>query len=120
MRFLVDANLPRSTALVLRRLGHDVEDVRDVLPGGAEDETVASHAQRRGRALVTRDFDFADIRNYPPAEYAGLVVLDLPEDATAALVNRTLESFARNSAILARLPGRLAIVESWRIRLRPS
>jgi hypothetical protein len=44
--------------------------------------------------LVTRDFDFADIPNYPPSLYQGIVVLKLQEDATAKQVAALLASFA--------------------------
>jgi predicted nuclease of predicted toxin-antitoxin system len=120
MKFLLDANLPRSAAVLLCSLGHEVEDVRDVLPPGADDSIVAAYAQTHHLALVTRDFDFSDIRNYPPASYSGLVVLEVPDDATAPQINQTLQSFATNSDLLSRLPGRLAIVESWRVRFRPA
>ena len=120
MKFLLDANMPRSSAELLRKLGHEVQDVREVLPGGAGDDAVATHARTHRLALITRDFDFADIRNYPPANYSGLVVLELPDDATATQVNKTLETFVRNADLLVRLPGRLAIVESWRVRFRPA
>jgi hypothetical protein len=30
MRFLTDANLPRSAAVLLRQMGHDAIDVRDI------------------------------------------------------------------------------------------
>ncbi len=118
MKFLLDANMPRSAANLLRELAHEVEDVRDVLPSGAADAEVAAHAKAQQAVLVTRDFDFADIRNYPPAEFAGIVVLELPDDAITSQVNRALQSFVGNPALLARLPGRLAIVESWRVRFR--
>jgi predicted nuclease of predicted toxin-antitoxin system len=119
MKFLLDANMPRSAASVLRGLGHEVEDVRDVLPNGAADATVAAHARARQLILITRDFDFADIRNYPPQNFAGIIVLELPDDAIAAQVNQTLNSFVSKPELLARLAGRLAIVESWRVRFRP-
>lgn len=51
MNFLLDANMPRSSAALLRSLGHDLEDVRDVLPNGAEDSRVAAHAQKTAHAL---------------------------------------------------------------------
>ena len=119
MKFLLDANMPRSAVELLVRLGHEGENVRDILPAGASDAAVAANARTRQVVLVTRDFDFADIRNYPPQDYAGIIVLDLPDDATAAQANRTLETFVQNTNFLARLPGRLAIVESWRVRFRP-
>jgi hypothetical protein len=70
--------------------------------------------------LVTRDFDFADIRNYPPSEYAGIVVLWLPDDSTAEQIVKLLETFVSREDWLARLSGRLAIVEVWRVRFRPA
>ena len=39
MRFLLDANMPRSSGSLLRELSHEVEDVRDVLPNRADDAT---------------------------------------------------------------------------------
>jgi len=119
MNFLIDANLPRSSKAVFLRHGHQVVDVRDVLPRGAADARIAQYAKENQRVLVTRDFDFADIRNYPPENYPGLVVLDLPDDAIASTINKALESFINQNELLARLPGRLAIVETWRVRFRP-
>jgi predicted nuclease of predicted toxin-antitoxin system len=119
MKFLLDANMPRSAASLLRGLAHEVEDVRDVLPNGADDATVAAHAQARKLILITRDFDFADIRNYPPNNYAGIIVLELPDDAIASQVNQALQSFVSKPELLSRLTGRLAIVELWRVRFRP-
>ena len=119
MRFLLDANMPRSSGSLLRELSHEVEDVRDVLPNGADDATVAAYAIARQLTLITRDFDFADIRNYPPKDYAGIIVLELPDDAVAAQVNQVLRSFVSKPDFLAQLTGRLAIVESWRVRFRP-
>ena len=86
----------------------------------AADDVVAAHARRNRQALVTRDVDFADIRNYSPADYAGIIVLRLPDHATAAQVVRLLETFVRREDWLARLSGRLAIVEAWRVRFRPA
>ena len=120
MRFLVDASLPRSAAAVLRELGHDAVDVRDIGLRGATDDVIAEHARLNQLALITRDFDFADIRNYPPADYAGIVVLELPNHATGAQVVKALETFARAKEWLELLSGRLAIVEPSRVRFRPA
>ena len=120
MRFLVDANLPRSTAACIRKCGHEAVDVRDIGMGKSPDSAIARHAQQEGLALITRDKDFGDVRNYPPANYAGIVVLDLRDDTVAAEILRILTAFLGQTAILARLPGRLAIVEASRIRLRPA
>ena len=120
MRFLVDADLPRSVAPLLRSLGHEAEDVRDCGLGTASDRLIADYALRHSLCLLTGDFDFADIRNYPPEQYAGIVVLGLPRDATAPMIRAQVETFIRQTELLPQLPGRLAIVEPHRVRLRPS
>ncbi len=120
MRFLLDANMPRSAAGAVQRIGHEAVDVRDVGLGGADDAQIAAYAKEHRFALITRDFDFSDVRNYPPADYAGIIVLELPDDAIAAIVVKVLESFLSQPELLARVPGRLAIVESWRVRFRPA
>lgn len=119
MRFLLDANMPRSVAGTVQRLGHEAVDVRDVGLAGADDAQIAVYAKNHEFALVSRDFDFSDVRNYPPAEYAGMIVLELPDDATAATVVKVVESLLSQPELLAQVPGRLAIVQSWRVRFRP-
>jgi len=120
MRFLLDGNLPRSAAPMLRQLGHDAVDVRDIGLRSAPDDVIADHARGNRLTLVTRDFDFADIRNYPPDDYAGIVVLQLHDDATAPQIVKLLETFAQREAWLGQVSGRLAIVEVGRVRFRPA
>lgn len=120
MRFLVDASLPRSAAAVLLELGHEAVDVRDVGLRAATDDVIADHARRNQQAIITRDFDFADIRNYPPIDYAGIVVLDFPNHVTAAQVVKVLATFAGAREWLELLSGRLVIVEPSRVRFRPA
>ena len=119
MRFLLDANMPRSAVGAVQRLGHEAVDVREIGLGGAEDKHIAAYVQQHDLVLITRDFDFSDIRNYPPAEFAGIIVLELPDDAVAATVVKIMESFLSQPQLLSQLAGRLAIVELWRVRLRP-
>jgi predicted nuclease of predicted toxin-antitoxin system len=120
MRFILDANVPRRAAIAIRDLGHECLDVRDLLARGAVDAQVAAYAKTHSLSLVSRDFDFADVRNYPPEQYAGIVVLDLPEDVHADFIVVLLVAFVKNQPILDRLPGRLAVVAPGRIRLRPA
>ena len=118
MRFLIDADLPRSAGETIRSRGHEVVDVRDVGLRTAKDHQIADYARTERLCLVTADGDFSDIRNYPPHEYAGLVVLQLPRNATALYINRLLDSFLGQTDLIAELPGKLAIVEPGRARLR--
>ncbi|MGA2799120.1 MAG: DUF5615 family PIN-like protein [Thermoguttaceae bacterium] len=119
MEFLVDADLPRPTAEVIRLNGHQARDVRDVGLGRSADEDIAVYAKANGLCLITGDFDFADIRDYPPEDYAGIVVLGLPEKANRDFILRLIIAFLKHPEIISKLPGHLAIVEPGRIRLRP-
>jgi predicted nuclease of predicted toxin-antitoxin system len=119
MRFLIDANLPRSIVTLVSGLGHEVEFARDIGLGAAPDSEVANRAKANAAALITRDMDFADVRRYPPEQHAGLVVLRLADSLTAAEITRVVEQFLREPAFIAHLPGRLAIVEANRVRFRP-
>ena len=68
--------------------------------------------------LITGDFDFSDIRNYPPNQYAGLIVLSLPKDATASFILDLIESFLLEEKLVSNISGKLAIVEPGRVRIR--
>ena len=118
MRFLIDADLPRSANEIVRRFGHDVVDVRDVGLRHAKDREIARYAQNEKRCLITGDFDFSDIRNYPPSEYPGIIVLTLHRTATSRYINQLLEGFMKQDKIIAQLQSKLAIVEPGRVRLR--
>lgn len=74
MQFKMDENLPVELAGMFREAGHDAVTVLDQNLAGAKDSDIASVCTREGRAIVTLDMDFADIRSYPPDAYPGLVV----------------------------------------------
>ncbi|MBM4047772.1 MAG: hypothetical protein FJ279_21930 [Planctomycetes bacterium] len=118
MRFLVDEDLPRGTEALLRSYGHEAKDVRDIGLRGAKDHQIAAHARSTGLCLVTGDQDFSDIRNYPPESYHGIVVLKVPNWATASFILNVLESFLQRHDLLEQVPGRLAIVEPGWVRIR--
>lgn len=120
MQFLIDEDLPRSTGDLFRRYRHEVSDVRGIGLRGAKDSEIASYVQNRGLCLVTGDFDFSDIRNYPPSKYAGLVVVNIPRGATAISVLNMLEGFLEQYKLVSQLAGKSAIIETGRIRIRES
>ena len=120
MRFLIDANMPRIAAHALRELGHECLDTRDIGLSKAADYVIANYVRSNSLVLITRDGDFADIRNYPPDQYAGIVIMLLPDYATANVVTDAVRSFARNLLVLEKLGGHLVIVEPGRIRIRPA
>lgn len=116
MRFKLDENLPAELAELFRQAGHEAVTVLDQGLGGASDPDVASACVREHRAIVTLDTDFADIRTYPPGDYAGIVVFRLASQAR----DHVLEIGVRLLRSLAGWPldGRLWIVEESRIRMR--
>ena len=103
MRFLIDANLPRTVIAVVRSLGHHAEFARDIGLGSAADDQIAKHALHYRAALLTRDLDFADIRRYPPDQYSGIVVLRLPDTAVAEEIAAVLKRFLSEPGLSLRL-----------------
>ncbi len=78
MKFKIDENLPAETAADLRAAGHDAESVADEGLGGSPDPPILERTKREGRVFFTMDKGVADIRRYPPAEYAGIVLFRPP------------------------------------------
>jgi predicted nuclease of predicted toxin-antitoxin system len=120
MRFLVDANMPRSVLVLLQSLGHAAEHVRDLGLGGVPDSEIAARARSIGAVLLTRDLDFSDIRHYLPSEYQGFIVMRLSDDAVARDILSSLERFLKQTELVAQLPGHLVILEEDRVRFRPA
>jgi predicted nuclease of predicted toxin-antitoxin system len=118
VRFLIDACLPRDFAPILHTYGHVATDVRDIGLRRADDPIIAARALADQCCLLTEDWGFADIRAYAPDRYHGIVVFETPDnsidDKLAALRN-----LLDRPEIVAALPGRLAIVSTTKIRLRP-
>jgi predicted nuclease of predicted toxin-antitoxin system len=118
VRFIIDADLPHSLTGIIERFGHEALHVGDVGLGGAPDEQIAAFAQSRGLALVTGDFGFGDVRNYPPGEYAGIVILVIPQTAGLSMIQRLTVEFLQAKEVIESIEGKLAIVEVGRIRVR--
>ena len=88
--FLVDEDLPRSMAVVLRQAGQAAADVRDVGLRGHSDAQVFAHAQMRGAVLVTADKGFANVLSFPPGTHARLIVMRVPNELPPQQVNQVL------------------------------
>jgi predicted nuclease of predicted toxin-antitoxin system len=116
--FKVDENLPLETTGLLQTSGHKADSVDDEGLAGTPDVALAAHVQREGRALVTLDLDFSDVRAYPPHEYAGIIVLRTKRQdkkTVLSLVKRFIPLLATEP-----LAGHLWIVERDRVRIRGS
>jgi hypothetical protein len=118
MKFLVDEDLPRSTAAIIREFGHEAIDVRDIHLRGKPDQEIAAFAKANGFCVITADGDYANILQYPPHEYKGLVVLDLPHGALLPTILGLIREFLGQSQIVGSMSGKLVIVSFGRIRIR--
>ncbi len=116
MKFKVDENLPVEVALLLRQAGYDALTVFDQRLGGEADSTIAAICRLEQRAILTLDLDFADIRTYPPSQYAGLIVLRMTQQDkpfVLALMARIIPALADKALV-----GKLWIVDEQHIRIR--
>ena len=116
----MDANLPRSTVAMLESRGHAAEHAHEVGLGGAPDSQIAARALAGQAVLVTRDLDFADIRNYPPEQRGGIIVLRAPDDMIARDILSLLGRFLQEAELVAQVPRHLCILEPARVRFRPA
>ncbi len=53
--------------------GYSSVDVREIGLRGVKDAEIAEYARRNRLCILTGDFDFSDIRNYPPQDYNGIM-----------------------------------------------
>ncbi|MBK7642879.1 MAG: DUF5615 family PIN-like protein [Planctomycetes bacterium] len=116
MQFKLDENLPTELARSLARQGHDALTVRDQGLAGSEDSVLADVIRKEHRILATLDRDFCDIRRYPPAEFAGILVFRVRRqdpDHLLKLMDQVLATME-----FQRISGELWIVEESGIRRR--
>lgn len=116
MKFKIDENLPIEAAELLERAGYDAITVLEQNLGGNADADIASICQQEGRALVTLDTGFSDIRTYPPNEFPGLMILRLKSQdkpRVLTVLQRAISALSSES-----LERHLWIVEEERIRIR--
>lgn len=113
----LDENVPDSVATVLREAGHDVALARDEQLVGAVDERVLSVAASEGRALVTLDRDFTDIRRHPPQATAGIIVFRMHAQTLSAMRRAAMSC----GDLLHSEPvaGRLWVLDDSRLRIWP-
>jgi predicted nuclease of predicted toxin-antitoxin system len=75
MKFLLDQNVERRLASILRNLGHDVKAVSIDYPAGILDREVLDYAFKENRILLTNDKgDFGELifRNHHP--HSGVIL----------------------------------------------
>ncbi|MDH7502265.1 MAG: DUF5615 family PIN-like protein [Verrucomicrobiota bacterium] len=116
MKFKVDQNLPVELVPLLQQAGHDAATVFDQQLTGAPDQQNVAACLAEHRVLITADLDFSDIRDHPPGQHPGSIVLRLKRQAKP----QQIAAMQRILPLLATTPlaGRLWIVEETRVRIR--
>ncbi|MCD5409405.1 MAG: DUF5615 family PIN-like protein [Methanocellales archaeon] len=115
LKFLLDADMPRSSAEVIRSAGYDIEDVRDIGMGAAKDREIIEYALKNERIIVTRDADFGEILRYP--KHPGGIIFRLPYTFRVEELNKILKEFL-NSVEEDKIRNAIIIVEVGRYRKR--
>lgn len=115
MRFKIDENLPPESTTILRNNGHEALTVWNQKLQGRSDAKIASVCQEERRVFITLDLDFADIRAYPPDQFAGLIVLRLNSQSRSHVLH-VLEELSPLFKI-ERVEGRLWVVDESTVRI---
>jgi len=119
LTFFSDQCVPTEISDILIRNGHSVTLLRDVLPIRSPDSDVIAKAQSLSAILVSLNGDFADIVDYPPSEYAGIVAIQLKNhpETIPPLMGRLINFLIENPK-QEFYRGKLIIGEAHRIRIR--
>jgi hypothetical protein len=116
MKFKIDENLPAELKSDLVSAGHDAELVVDEGLQGSPDPPVLQAAQQEDRIFLTMDKGIADVRAYPPDQYAGIILFRPKSQGRLATLN-----FVRRylpAILTADLKGHLLVATDAGVRIR--
>jgi predicted nuclease of predicted toxin-antitoxin system len=119
VKLFLDHCVPNRVATMLTAAGHEVIRLRECLPTDSPDSIVLQKADELDAVLVSLNGDFCDITSYPPANYHGIIGLQVrnrPE--TVVPIVERLIAYLDQHPDRREMDGKLLLVESHRIRLR--
>ena len=93
--------------------------LREYLPPDSADPVVIAQAQKLDALLVSLNGDFANIVLYPPANYKGIIALQVRNhpEIIPQLMTR-LKGYLSAHPEMKYYTGKLLVVEAYRIRVR--
>jgi len=117
LKFVIDEDMPRSTAKVLKSRGYEVLDVRDCGLRGKNDDEVFRFAQKEKAIVLTGDLGFGNILHFPVGSHSGIVIAHFPNEvSTSELNNQIIKAF--DAIPDSDFKGNLVILEPGKIRIR--
>ena len=119
LRFFADHCVPKSAVDSLQQDSHEVFRLKDFIPQDSPDPHVIAAAQNLDAILISLNGDFADIVAYPPADFKGIVALQVRNrPQIISDVMAILTRYLSKNPDMAHYKGKLLVVESYRIRVR--
>ena len=117
MRIVIDEDLPRSLGESLGKLGWEVYDIRDCGLRGKPDKAIMRFAIRRKAVLLSGDFDFANILDFPTESHYGVIILHFPNELSNDFF---IKEATKSLKILSQrtIKHKLVIIEPGKIRIR--
>lgn len=119
LRFFADQCVPTTVTTSLANAGYQVYCLRDYLPIESPDSIVIAKAQELAAILISLNGDFANILDYPPVDYQGIVALRIRNhpEVLPEIVSR-LKNYLLANPSMGHYKGKLILVEAHRIRIR--
>jgi predicted nuclease of predicted toxin-antitoxin system len=117
--FFADHCVSNTIMQTLREAGHEVVRLREQLLVESPDADVIAKAQQLDAILLSLNGDFAEIVTYPPADYQGIIALQVRNhpEIIPRLMNG-LQDYLSSHAEREYYRGKLLLVEVHRIRVR--
>jgi len=119
LAFFLDQCVPASPGRRLQDAGYTIFRLADYMAINSPDRAVIAKAQELDAILVSLNGDFADIVAYPPAQYGGIIALQVRNhpEALPKLLSRLIGYLEANKDRDIHR-GKLILVEPHRIRIR--
>lgn len=117
LKFVIDEDMPRSTAKFLNAIEQTALDIRDHGLRGAKDNDIFEFSQKETAILVTGDLGFGNILQFPPGSHHGILIAHFPNEMPPKEINEQIEN-ALKTLSENDLSGNLVIIEPGKIRIR--